>query len=368
MSQAQKAGANSQQTAIAGNVTNITNNNFIQQGVSEERAAEIADQRARLAIEEYSKEAQSIAFPRMQELDTRVIRILSDEGKLGALADPAYQIALQKAQVGAASTEREGDYDLLARLLGQRASQDTRFVRASVDRAIQVVDMIDDSALQGLNMLWAIGALTPGGVSLDVGIKQAEELFGTFPHDKLPMGRRWIDHLDILDLVRVVPAGITTLKKFVPFFAERWPGFLSVGMEGEVAAEVKIQCLERGIDALGIVEHELKPGYYRLPYRDAAQVRSIMQARKMADTDIEFVAELARDKGKVDVLDDALVPKLEEAISGSSVLSQLRTWWDQIPDFPQATSAGITVAYANSRRFHDFENVTGLAAYLEQSV
>lgn len=340
----------------------------VQQGVTEQRAAEIADQQARLVLAEYTKEAADVASARIEKLDARVVGLLSDEGKLDALQEPAYQIALKKAQMGAASTEREGDYDLLARLLGQRANQDSRFVRASIDRAVQVVDMIDDAALQGLNMLWVVSTFTPGGDTLETAIRSAEGLLGLFPRDKLPTGRRWLDHLDMIDLVRVTPGGLTTLRKFVQFFSEKWRGHLSVGVERTVAAEIQTECQQRGVEPLRVVEHELKPEYYRLPYQSTEHIRRIMTARQVPDDDIEFLIALARDKGKVDVLDESLVPRLEEAIAASPVLAEIRTWWDQVPDYPLPTSAGITIAYANSRRFHDFENVYGVAEYLEQSI
>jgi hypothetical protein len=336
-------------------------------GVSEQRATEIAAQQARLVLADYSREATTEAAARINKLDERVVELLSAEGRLDALQDPAYQIVLKKAQIGAASTDREGDYDLLARLLGQRASQESRYVRASVDRAVQVVDMIDDTALQGLTMLWIVTVITPGGSTLSQGVGQLEELVQRFQYENLPLGRRWLDHLDMIDLVRVTPRGLTTLKKFVPFFAEKWPGFLSIGIDGAAAAEIKVQSLQRGITALRVTEHDLKPGHYRLPYHSLDQLRTIMKVKQVSGEDLEFVVDLARDQGNLEVRDESLMPQFEAAITASPILSKVRNWWDQIIDYPVPTSAGITIAYANSRRYHQFENTKGLTEYLEQS-
>ncbi len=202
---------------------------------------------------------------------------------------------------------------------------------------------------------------------MDQGVGQLEDLLTRFPHDNLPEGRRWLDHLDMIDLVRVTPGGLTTLKKFVPLFADKWPGFMSTGIERAGAADIKAQSLERGVNSLRVVEHELKPGFYRLPYYSFDHLRSVMRANQVSGEDIEFVVSLARDQGNLEIRDESLMPQLDEAITASPVLSKIRTWWDQIPDYPQATSAGITVAYANSRRYHQFENTVGLTEYLEQS-
>lgn len=360
MTQSQKAGSGSQQTQILGDLV-------INQGVTEERAAEIADKRARLVLEEYSREAAPEAFARIKELDQRVVSILAHEGKLDALREPSYQIALQKAQISAASTEREGDYELLARLLGQRANQASRFVRASVDRAVQVVDMIDEAALRGLNMMWVISAFTPGGTSLSQGVQLLEDLLGNFPAHELPRGQRWLDHLDIIDLVRVTPGSLTKLKNFVQLYADRWPGFLSVGVEEDVAKKVYGQSIELGVDVLRLVEHDLKPGYYRLPFHSANQMRNIMRDQKLPEDRIESAIEIALSSCNLETKDDTLIPELTELFTASAALKEIAEWWDQIPDYPQPTTAGVTVAYANSRRYHQFENTTGLAEYLEQS-
>jgi hypothetical protein len=227
--------------------------------------------------------------------------------------------------------------------------------------------MIDDAALQGLNMLWFVSVMTPGGQSMTQGIGQLEDLLGRFPSDNLPQGRRWLDHLDMIDLVRITAGGIATLKKFVPLFADKWPGFFSTGIDEATAAGIMKQSLQRGINCLQIVEHELKPGHYRLKYYGLGQLRVVMKANAVPDEDIEFVVNLARDQGNVEMRDDSLIPQLEAAIEASPLLSRIRSWWDQIPDYPQATSAGVAIAYANSRRYYEFENINGLAEYLEQS-
>jgi hypothetical protein len=174
-----------------------------------------------------------------------------------------------------------------------------------------------------------------------------------------------MDHLDMIDLVRITSGSITTLKKFGQFFADRWSGFLSVGVDEATAAEIIMSCHERKVAALTFVQHEIKPDHLRLPYNGTIQLRAVLKEARLSAEDSEFVLALARDKGNLEVRDEAMVAKLEEAIAASPLISKVRTWWDQIPDYPSITSAGITVAYANSRRYHQFEKTRGLAEYLE---
>jgi hypothetical protein len=141
-------------------------------------------------------------------------------------------------------------------------------------------------------------------------------------------------------------------------------------MDEEAAADLTKSCLERNMAAPRIVSHDLKPGYFRLAYHSIQQLRAVLQnlavEHHYTDENIDYVLGLAREKGHLETREEALVPKLEEAISSNAFLSKVRTWWDQIPDYPSITSAGVAVAYANSRRYHDFADIRGLAEYLEK--
>jgi len=103
--QRQRSGSGSQQIQVAGNyVVNVN-------GVSEERAVEIAKEQADIAIREFTAEANSIARDRMDSLDQKVVRELSERGLLQTFADPAFQILLRKAQLHAAATSDDDDHD-----------------------------------------------------------------------------------------------------------------------------------------------------------------------------------------------------------------------------------------------------------------
>lgn len=141
--QGQKAGSGSNQVQVAGDLV-------IVQGVTEERALQIARDAARDIISEYSAESHQVADERISKFDQAMVRNLSQSDLLGALGDPALQVTLRKAQIGAASTEREADYEILAALIDDRAKRSSdRPVRAGINRAVEVVDQLDDAALGG---------------------------------------------------------------------------------------------------------------------------------------------------------------------------------------------------------------------------
>lgn len=128
--QLQSAGENAQQIQVAGD--------FIF-GDTEQRAAEIAADVAREVVAQYTIEASDIASARVSAFDARLVTHMESLELLEAFRDPAFQMLLRKAQIGAASTDREEDYDLLARLLSERAQQQERRHKASIARAVEVV-------------------------------------------------------------------------------------------------------------------------------------------------------------------------------------------------------------------------------------
>src|SRR5699024_11279824 len=113
----------------------------------ESRAREIAQQAAKSVISEYANESVRVIQERITKLDDRVIASLVREGRLEVFADPGFQRSYTKAHSGAAVSEKDSDYDLLAGLLIDRAKRGgIRNIRAGIERSIEIVDQIDDEA------------------------------------------------------------------------------------------------------------------------------------------------------------------------------------------------------------------------------
>jgi hypothetical protein len=88
--QRQEGGDRSQQIQVAGDLIQIN-------GVTEQRAAEIAREQSRIAIQEFTAEATAEASSRIDKLDAKVVTELSSGGLLEAFSDSAFQILLRKA-------------------------------------------------------------------------------------------------------------------------------------------------------------------------------------------------------------------------------------------------------------------------------
>jgi hypothetical protein len=219
--QIQKSGNNSQQFQ-AGTVINV--------GVDEKRVREIFSEMFTLERKNLTIEATELANNRVRQFEERLIpKIMAIDG-LNAFSDPGFQLLLRKAQIAAAVTERENDYEILSELLIHRHQKgENRNTRAGITRAVEIVDQISDDALLGLTVIHAIIYFSPITGNILEGLDILNDLFKKLIYAKLPEGNDWLDHLDILDTARITKFG--GLKKIQEFLPEKLEGYVACGIK-----------------------------------------------------------------------------------------------------------------------------------------
>ncbi len=343
--QAQKAGAHSNQYQIAGDLVVV-------EGVTEDRAFEIAREAAKDVLSGLSLESGPVANDRIDKLDVRVVQKLRDAGLLGALGDPAVQVTLRKAQLGAASSERESDYDLLASLLEDRVKRPgDRPVRAGINRAVEVVDQLDDSALLGLTLMQALVQYKPMAAEADEGIQIMERFLSQLVPDlaALPTGAQWIEHLDVLDAVRVQT--VQTFKPFDEFWPAKTPGYVAVGLP---TISESIVDAHRALVGLGMsgttVPHRYKPGFERFPQPYSEALETVLERQGFKGKLVEDAVALARDQFLVDQVDPELTPKYMAEVRQQPVLGGIAEWWSGLAPYFTITTVGRVLARANAQR------------------
>lgn len=343
-SQSQRSGDHSSQIQAQRDV-------IIYQGVTEERALAIAREVAIQAMEQYALDAVAVAKDRIDELTQRLIPQLAEQGRLGAFADPAFQVALKHAQIGAASTERDVDYDMLASLLNDHAGRaGVRPVRASIRRAIEVVDQLDTVALRALTIHAALMSYFPGSGTLDKGLQALEEMhFDLVGDEPLPKNRDWIEHLDVLDAVRVNTAA--SFRKYRDYLPPQIVGHLAVGLE--VESPELADAMERlRLDGVRVspVAHSLKEGFVRLPVPNERVLRELLE-RIVGPWRVEAVTPTVMEAFKFEV-DSGLVDALMDKIGHFPKLSEAVAWWDTAEPYFQVTPVGRVLARANASRLY----------------
>lgn len=362
--QSQRAGAGASQIQVTGDYHHHDHS-----GITEERALQIAQAEAQRLIEQYAIESQPVSAGRIAQLDARVVRLLAAQELLDALAQPAFQVSLRKAQIGAASTDRTSDYDLLAGLLAERAARGSeRPLRAGVNRAIEVVDQLDEDALAGITVFEAVTRIIPSGRVLSASLAKINDTLALVmpPNGALPVGREWLDHLDILDAVRVDP--VQSFRDFDEYIPDQTPGFISEGVaEG---SDAHLRALEKlrdvHVDPSVLVAHELKPGFLRIASPGIVYfergLRKRQQDGTLTENQVDACLDVARSEMRMTEIDATLRPAFIEEWVKHPTLNDVREWWKQFPVHFYLTVVGKSLARANQQRldlsgvFLDLEN------------
>lgn len=346
--QYQRAGADSTQIQVHGDYY-AKELSPEQLGLVLDLARAAAAETARLAAAEYSLGAREAAVSRIEVFDERLLEVLSDASLLRAFEDPGFQVLLRKAQVAAASTERVSDYEVLARLLRARAaSGERRSDRAALDRAVQIVDMVDDDALVGLTLLVVVGNFTPSLGKIGDGLDAFDANFRDLLITNPPVGESWVYHLELLNAIRInYTHHYNPLVEWLPAMA---PGYVCRGVQSGSEVESLIQSRLRDAELnLQLVEHELKAGFKRLPCVSRAELLYSLPAGLTAEQS-ETVGWVARETG-LDSPDRSLHQAFMAAWNQRPHLRQAAEWWARLPQAaPIPTEAGRVMGIANATR------------------
>jgi hypothetical protein len=346
--QKQKAGTHASQIQVAGDLV-------VQEGVTEDRASAIAYDAARQVLAEYSEEAREIGMARISAFDGTLVIRLAASNLLDAFRDPAFQVLLRKAQIGAASSEREKDYDLLAGLLADRAARaGNRPIISGISRAVEVVDQLDDDALLGLTAMSALIQYSPLAGSVGAGLDTMDSLFGELIRgDELPEGNEWLDHLDVLGAIRMDP--VQKFHKFEQFFPSKTPGYLARGVAIDSDEQDRAREELSAVQILNLdVDHELKPGYRRLPFPTSAVLETALLAASPARADqLEVALRIAKDIYGIDAVDPSVTPAFMDELRKRENLQRLELWWNGFPTHFIVTAVGRVLARANAYRLDE---------------
>ncbi|WP_110239284.1 LPO_1073/Vpar_1526 family protein [Nocardioides gilvus] len=337
--QTQRAGDNAKQIMVAGDFN---------ENITLDQAMEVAELVARRVVSEHFEKADALGVVRIEKLNERVLNRLNALDKLSAFADPAFQVLLRKAHIGAASTERDGDYDMLSELLTQRVERgDDRPIRAGIDRAVQVVDLLDSQALNGLTVLQAASQFSPASGQVEFGLATMDRLFGQFEMEDLPEGFDWLDHLDLLDAVRASRSG--TLRRFADYYGEsKTPGYLASGISSELVDGV-LDNQGGNILRKAVIDHELKPGFSRVGHPSLGSLEKALEAFR-DEAEVAEAITLAKGTFGLGSVDPDLKEQFASALDAKPNLAILRAWWDAIPGSVHVTPVGRVLAVANAKR------------------
>ncbi|MDR2099528.1 MAG: hypothetical protein LBP40_01705 [Campylobacteraceae bacterium] len=356
--QIQKAGNNAQQLQA----NNIVINNI---GIDEKRAREICQETSVSAVKTYTEEALNTANARIIEFENKLLpKIEAVEGALQSFADPSFQLLLIEAQKTAAATEREEDYDLLSELLIHRFQKgENRKIRAGISHAVKIIDEISDDALLGLTALHSVSCFFPVTGDINQGLTDLNALFEKVIYNQLPKDNDWLDHLDILDTIRI--NSFRKLKKIKQYYPEQLDGYIAAGIKKtsenyqkaiEILNKVK---LPNNI----LVEHVLNQNYVRINVANKNEINTFSLIQPIISYEERKIYRISFSDEQKNALksiyelyiqDDNIKNKNIEQFmikwNKFPKLKELQEWWDSIPQSFNITMVGRVLAHANAQR------------------
>lgn len=249
--------------SVVYNAKNIT---IKQEGITEERAHDIALEVMGQALQGQVAEATDLMKNRIMQFVGFLMPILSEHPELrNKLSDPATLKALYEAQSSAALCDNSRDIELLAKLTKARLlSGNDKSQNLILNEALKIVPSIPHEALIGLNLIQVIYSFQPMGSNIDLSIRRLSEIVSTITQGNFPQGSHWIEQLDILKCGRLTSFG--NWKRIDEQFSRAWDGVCCVGIEYESTQYKdimnKIQDYPR-IQEL-FIPHLFNPNHYRL--------------------------------------------------------------------------------------------------------
>lgn len=341
--QTQKGGSNSK--LIQAKVLNI--------GINEKRVREIVEEKLIIALKDFTTEANIIANERNKKFNKSLIKRMVEKSALTAFSDPSFQILLIEAQKRAASTERDQDYDLLSELMLHRFEKGSnRIVRAGISRAVEIVDQISDEALLGITVFHSVSYFTPVSGDMVKGLKVLDDLFSKVIYNTLPINNNWLDHLDILDAVRISSFG--GMKLLEDYWYEIFDGYLKNGIEenSEKHNEAIKILTEVGLDKNCLVKNKFNEKYIKIPVVHKNMISQLSTINTSGKHSINDEKKSAIDK-VYDLYDGNKMSKEDfiKEIEKHPNLKKLREWWNTLKEQNiQITSVGRVLAHSNAQR------------------
>ena len=356
----QKAGDNSQQ--YQANTINII------QGIDEKRAREICSEMQKKAMEVYTAESQLISEKRIRDFaDILIPRIEKLENGLESFADPEFQLELKKAQITSACTDVKDDYEILSELLVHRINNKTnRNKKASISKAIEVVDKIENDYLNALTVAYSVLQFSPLNGNVYEGLKTLDELFAKLPLNELPTGQKWLSYLDILDILRF--NSVTKNSDLIDLYYRKLNGYTAVGIKRDSEEYDKaIKLLESiGLNQRLLVNHELLNEYVRIPIvsienydnlQRVVNISGINYLFKLNENDKLVVKKIIELYCHDQNITSTVKKQFATLWDSFDNLKKIKEWWNSIPYGFSITPIGMVIAHANAQRF---ENVPAI--------
>ena len=307
--------------------------------------------------EEYKNNAyklNGILIPKMEKGDV-----------LGAFGDPGFLSVLFQAYRTAFLIQEKDAFEVLSELLLNRAAHpkiDNK--KIAIEKAVSIINNVSDASLKGLAAYYCLLSIIPVRGDVYKSLEVYANMFDQLGIEGLPVGRDWLDELDILGAIRTYDMGMV-MKSFDDFMAGIFPGFLVRGIEqgGDSFCDVSRLLREADIPENILIPHEFHPHYMRLPvvgdYFDTLEQVVIPNANgsfRTLDLDSSKRKVLRQVYKNISGNDgiskddfDKMKKQLTDAIDQYEPLRKIKAWWSQVNTAFSINEVGLAIGYSYAK-------------------
>lgn len=345
----QKAGEGAQQIQA----DSVTVNN----GFSANDVANIFRTLVPISIHDYTQEAYRIAEERITSFENKLLpRIEKIENAIPKFADPVLQMQLKNAQRAAAVSESDEDYELLTELIVAHIEKGfDKKNRTGIQKAVEIVGMIDNDALCALTVAHAINSYLPVHGTAKEGLQVLNGLFSKLMYERLPEGIDWLDHLDTLGAIRINV--ISKMKKFSEYYTMSLNGYACVGIKKQSEEYLRVLDLLASINLNqnSLIDNPFLAGYVCLPVPNKnaiAQITFVNASgeRNLDKRELETLFLIWDMYSQDNRLQAEVNKKFMDMWDSFDALKNVRIWWESILRAFSITGVGKVLAHTNAKR------------------
>lgn len=236
-----------------------------------------------------------------------------------------------------------------------------RYIRTGIHRAVEIVEDISDDALLGLTVVHSVNSFLPRAIDIYSALSILNELFGKIIYAELPFKNDWIDHLDILDAVRINQFG--RFNNVEEYYASALTGIYVVGIKKESEEHYKaIDILQKNNLSIMLVDNPLLNDHLRVNIGNIDDIDNIRLVQTINGHSSQIPLTSEQKEAVISIFElYSKDSKKKEEIKKSfesewikySNLANLKSWWEKLPYSFSVTSVGKVLAHANAQRCYN---------------
>lgn len=311
------------------------------------------------SISSITKNFNDIALARIDDLKELTLpRIEKMEHTLEDFSNPATQRFLLEAQQEAMVTDSPDAMKLLSDLIVEHINNYShKDKQVTIRHAVKVIGEIDPDALRAMTLFYILKNIVPSSPNVFAGLKTINDLIHPLLSPPLPTGSHWIEHLSLLNAVRITPA--IRITRLDDYYAMQTDGYVCIGIRENSPQHMQAKELLKKVN-IGeeiLIPNELLPGYVRIPVSSKMFISQWVlsngkEKHHITPEERQTILSIFDLYEKNADLQLQVSRNFKSKFSQFEDLTKAGEWWNQIPVYFSPTLVGTVLAVLNGKRYN----------------